>query len=155
MNNNDDDKNNNNNNSNYNNNYNHNHNNRKKNLGMPSKVFNSQIIVLERMIRCNSVKKKKNADTFKDSSSNLATDLVNQLSAAENIFGMNSVKECYSALNIPFDKIERVVHNQLTEHLEKYNIIFYYEPGFRSKYSVNTCLAHLSNQILKGSEARK
>ena len=57
MNNNDDDENNNNNNSNYNNNYNHNHNNRKKNLGMPSKVFNSQIIVLERMIRCNSVKK--------------------------------------------------------------------------------------------------
>ena len=39
MNNNDDDKNNNNNNSNYNNNYNHNHNNRKKNLGMPCKVF--------------------------------------------------------------------------------------------------------------------
>ena len=105
------------------------------------------------MIRCNSV--KKNADTFKDFCSNLATDLVNQLSATENIFGMNSVKECYSALNIPSDIIERVVHNQLKEHLEKYNIIFYYESRFRSRYSVNTCLAHLSNQILKGSEARK
>ena len=43
---------------------------------------------------------EKNADTFKDFCSNLATDLVNQLSATENIFGRNSVKECYSALNI-------------------------------------------------------
>ena len=68
---------------------------------------------------------------------------------------MNYVKEFYSALNIPSDTIERVVHNQLIEHLEKYNINFYYESGFRSKYSVNTCLAHLSDQILKGSEARK
>ena len=51
--------------------------------------------------------------------------------------------------------IERVVHNQLTEHLQKYEIIFDYQSGFRSKHSVNTCLAHLSNQILKGFEARK
>ena len=51
--------------------------------------------------------------------------------------------------------IERVVHNQLTEHLENYKIIFDYQSGFRSKYSINTCLAHLSNQILKRFEARK
>ena len=47
------------------------------------------------------------------------------------------------------------MHNQLTEHLEKYKIIFDYQSGFRSKHSVNICLAHLSNQILKGFEARK
>ena len=51
--------------------------------------------------------------------------------------------------------IERVVHNQLIEHLEKYEIIFHYQSGFRSKHSVNSCLAHLSNHILKGFEARK
>ena len=51
--------------------------------------------------------------------------------------------------------IERLVHNQLIEHLEKYEIIFDHQSGFRSKHSVNTCLAHLSNQILKGFEARK
>ena len=50
--------------------------------------------------------------------------------------------------------IERVVHNQSLDHLEKYEIIFDHQLGFRSKYSVN-CLAHLSNQILKRFEARK
>ena len=47
------------------------------------------------------------------------------------------------------------MHSQLIEHLEKYEIIFDYQSGFRSKHSVNTCLAHLSNQILKGYEAKK
>ena len=51
--------------------------------------------------------------------------------------------------------IERVVHNQLIKHFEKYEIIFDYQSGFRSKHSVNTCLVHLSNQILKGFEARR
>ena len=51
--------------------------------------------------------------------------------------------------------IERVVHIQLIKHLEKYEIIFDYQSGFRSKHSVNTCLVHLSNQILKGFEARR
>ena len=51
--------------------------------------------------------------------------------------------------------IKRVVHNQLIKHFEKYEIIFDYQSGFRSNHSVNTCLAHLSNQILKGFEARK
>ena len=51
--------------------------------------------------------------------------------------------------------IERVVHSQLIKHLEKYEIIFYYQSGFRSKHSVNTCLANLTNQILKGFEGNK
>ena len=38
--------------------------------------------------------------------------------------------------------IERVVHSQPIEHLEKHEIIF-------------DCLSHLSNQILKRFEARK
>ena len=52
-------------------------------------------------------------------------------------------------------KVERVVYNQLIEHLEKYEIIFDYQSRFRSKHSVNTCLVHLSNQILNRFEARK
>lgn len=34
-------------------------------------------------------------------------------------------------------------------------MIFNYQSGFRSKRSVNTCIAHLSNQALKGFEVRK
>ena len=51
--------------------------------------------------------------------------------------------------------IERVVHSQLIEQLEKYDFFFNYQSGFRSKHSTNTCLAHLASQILKGFEARK
>ena len=39
------------------------------------------------------------------------------------------------------------------EHREKHDIIYEYQSGFRSKHSVNTCLAHLFNQILKGFES--
>ena len=45
--------------------------------------------------------------------------------------------------------IERVVHNQLTDHLEKYEITFDYQSDFRTKHSANTFLPHLSSQILK------
>ena len=60
-----------------------------------------------------------------------------------------------SLLRVMSKFIERVVHNQLIEHLGKCKIIFDYQSGFRTKHFVNTCLAHLSNQILKGFEARK
>ena len=51
--------------------------------------------------------------------------------------------------------IERIVYNQLIEHLGKHDILYEYQAGFRSKHSLNTCPAHLSNQILKGFESRK
>ena len=51
--------------------------------------------------------------------------------------------------------IERIVYNQLIEHLGKHDILYEYQSGFRSKHSLNTCPAHLSNQILKGFESRK
>ena len=51
--------------------------------------------------------------------------------------------------------IEKVVHNQLIEHLEKHDILYEYQSGFRSKHSVNTCIAHLSNQMLKCFESGK
>ena len=43
--------------------------------------------------------------------------------------------------------IERVVYNQFIEHLEKHYKLYEYQSGFRCKHSVNTCLAHFSNQI--------
>ena len=43
--------------------------------------------------------------------------------------------------------IERVIYNQLIEHLEKHDILHDYQSGFRSKHSGNTCLAHFSNHI--------
>ena len=72
--------------------------------------------------------------------------------------GKNTEPKKYRPVSLLFvmSKVtERVVHNQLIEHLEKYEMIFDYQSGFRSKRSVNTCLAHLSNQILKGFEAKK
>ena len=54
----------------------------------------------------------KNANTFKDLYKNLAADLVNQLPAAKNIFGTNSVKEYYSALNILSDSVKLQLTNK-------------------------------------------
>ena len=60
-----------------------------------------------------------------------------------------------SLMSILIKIIERVVYNQLIEHLEKHDILYKYQSSFRSKHLVNTCLAHLSNQILKGFESGK
>ena len=60
-----------------------------------------------------------------------------------------------SLLPVMSKVIARIVHNQLIEHLEKYEILFDSQSAFRSKHSANTCLAHLSNQTLKGFDARK
>ena len=51
--------------------------------------------------------------------------------------------------------IEKVVRNQLINYLEKHGILYEYQSGFRSKHSVNTCIAHFSNQMLKGFESGK
>ena len=58
-------------------------------------------------------------------------------------------------LSVMSKVIERVVQIHLIEQLGEYEMISYYQSGFRIKHSVNTCLAHLSNQILKAFETRK
>ena len=191
---------------------------------------------------------KQNANTFKNFYSKLASDLVEKLPTAKNIFRENSVKKYYSAKNIPSNSfkfrnakreeiykilinidpnkaygideipgrflkdaaelltdplckiinlsliskfplmcktaemkpvykkgknterkncrpvsllpilskiIEKVLYNQLLKHLEKHDILYKHQSGFRSKHTVNTCLAHLPNQILKGFESGK
>ena len=71
--------------------------------------------------------------------------------------GKNAESENYrpvSLLPILSKIIERVVYNQLIEHLEKHDIL--YESIWFSKQTlhlVNTYLAHLSQKILKGFES--
>ena len=67
---------------------------------------------------------KKNANTFKDFYSNLAVDLVNRLPGAKNIFDMNSVKEYYSALNVPSGSFKF----QLTNNEEVFKILNNVDP---------------------------
>ena len=71
--------------------------------------------------------------------------------------GKDTKPENYRAISLlpTLSKIERVVYNQLKEHFEKHDILYEYQSGSRSKHSVSSCLAHLSNQILKGFESRK
>ena len=72
--------------------------------------------------------------------------------------GKNAEPENYrpvSLLPVLSRIIERVVYNQLIEHLEKHDVLYEYQSDFQNKHSVNTCIAHLSNKILKGSESGK
>ena len=89
-----------------------------KNLGMPCQVSHQPKICLgeNNLLQFN---KKKNANTFKNFYSNLAADMVNRLPAVKNISGMNSVKEYYSALNIPSDSFKL----QLTNKEEVFKIL--------------------------------
>ena len=43
---------------------------------------------------------------------------------------------------------ERIVHSQTQNYLDKHNILYKYQSGFRSKHSTNTCLTLLNNNIL-------
>ena len=57
--------------------------------------------------------------------------------------GKNTEPENYSPVSllpILLKIIERVVYDQLIEHLEKHDILYKYQSGFQSKYSVNTAL---------------
>ena len=67
---------------------------------------------------------KKNGNTFKDFYRKLAADLVNRPPAAGNIFGINSAKEYYSALNIPSDSFKL----QLTNKEEVFKILSNLDP---------------------------
>ena len=49
--------------------------------------------------------------------------------------------------------IEKVVHDQTQMFLDKYNIIYRYQSGFRKFYSTDSCLSYLNNKISTGFEA--
>ena len=52
-----------------------------------------------------------------------------------------------SILNILSKVLERTVHTQLVGYLEKKDIIFDYQSGFRSGFSTDTCLINLSDHV--------
>ena len=94
-----------------------------KNLCMPCKVSHQQKICLREnnLLQFNE---KKNGNTFKDFHRKLAADLVNRPPATGNIFGINSAKEYYSALNIPSDSFKL----QLTNKEEVFKILSNLDP---------------------------
>ena len=46
--------------------------------------------------------------------------------------------------------IERVIHRQVQEYLDKNEILFKFQSGFRSNHSTDSCLSYLNDKILKG-----
>ena len=43
--------------------------------------------------------------------------------------------------------LERAVHSQMKEYLERKGILFEYQSGFRGKYSTDTCLADITDYV--------
>ena len=48
--------------------------------------------------------------------------------------------------------IEKVIHNQTQNFLDKNGILYSYQLGFRKHYSTDTCLSYLTNKVQTGFE---
>ena len=48
--------------------------------------------------------------------------------------------------------IEKIVHEQILEYLDKNKILYRYQSGFRPYHSTDTCLSYLSDKIVQGFE---
>ena len=48
--------------------------------------------------------------------------------------------------------IEKLVHEQVQEYLNKNKILYWYQSGFRPFHSTDTCLSYLSDKIIQGLE---
>ena len=48
--------------------------------------------------------------------------------------------------------IERLIHNQTQEFLDKNNILYKYQSGFRKHHSTDTCLSYLTDKVKIGFE---
>ena len=46
--------------------------------------------------------------------------------------------------------IERIIHNQTQEFLDKNNIFYKYQSGFRKHHSTDTCLSYLTDKVKIG-----
>ena len=55
-----------------------------------------------------------------------------------------------SLLNLLSKVIERIVHDQTEELLNKNKLLYRFQSGFRKNYSTNTCLGHLIDKITTG-----
>ena len=50
--------------------------------------------------------------------------------------------------------IERIIHNQTQEFLDKNNILYKYQSGFQKHHSTDTCLSYLTTQVKIGFRGR-
>ena len=50
--------------------------------------------------------------------------------------------------------IEKIIHDQTQDFLDKNNAIYRYQLGFRKFYSTDSCLSYLNNKITTGFESR-
>ena len=48
--------------------------------------------------------------------------------------------------------IERIIHNQTQEFLDKNNILYKYQSGFQKHHSTDTCLSYLTDKVKIGFE---
>lgn len=51
--------------------------------------------------------------------------------------------------------LEKLVYQRLTDHLNKYNIIYTHQYGFRKKHSTYMALTHLINEICKAKDRKE
>ena len=49
--------------------------------------------------------------------------------------------------------LERIVHEQIMEFLDKHNILYKFQSGFRKNYSKEFCLSYLTDEISKGLDS--
>ena len=49
--------------------------------------------------------------------------------------------------------IEKIIHDQTKNFLDKNNVIYRYQSGFRKFYSTDSCLSYLNNKIAIGFES--
>ena len=57
-----------------------------------------------------------------------------------------------SVLSVISKVLERVICEQLTDYIEKHDYLYELQSGFRSSYSTDSCLIHLSDHILKNQD---
>ena len=46
--------------------------------------------------------------------------------------------------------IEKIIHNQTQEFLDKHEILYRYQSGFRANHSTDSCLSYLNEKFFKG-----
>ena len=49
---------------------------------------------------------------------------------------------------------EGIIHSQTQSYLDKHQILYKYQSGFRPKHSTGTCITLLNNNIPNGSDRR-
>ena len=51
--------------------------------------------------------------------------------------------------------IQKSIHEQAQDYLQRNELLYSYQSGFRANHSTDTCLSHLTGIILNGAENGK